>query len=43
MVKCQEKEIQQVFNSVRGQDQGESPEGKTFWRKLELREGEAVI
>jgi len=34
VVKCQENEIKEAFNFVRGQDQGESPKGKTYWRKL---------
>lgn len=37
MVECQEKEIKEAFNSVRGEYQGESPKGKTYWRKLEFK------
>lgn len=37
MVKCQEKEIKETFNSVRGQDQRENAEGKANWRKFEFK------
>lgn len=37
MVKRQEKEIKEAFNSVRGQDQGENSEGKANWRKFEFK------
>lgn len=37
MAKCQEKGIKEAFSFVRGQDQGESPKGKTYWRKLEFK------